>query len=77
MIYSYFFDQLNEMEYILFIKLIQRIDPVIKYSLETLKFIRPEIFAKEAKKLESKILQEHKEHYNSLISKLEKYIQEK
>jgi hypothetical protein len=77
MIYSYFFNQLEELEYILFIKLIQRIDPVLKYNLETLKYIRPEIFLKEAKKFESKILQEHKIHYNNLVLKLENYIKER
>jgi len=77
MIYSYFFDQLEELEYILFIKILQRIDPVIQYSLETLKFVRPEIYLIEAKKIESKILQEHKGVYNNLLEKLEKYIKEK
>ena len=77
MIYSWFFNQLEEMEYILFIKLLQRIDPVIKYSMETLKYVRPEIFLQEAKKLENKILQDHKPMYNSLLSKLENYIKEK
>lgn len=77
MIYSWFFNKLEEAEYYLFIKLLLRMDPIIQYSVETLKYVRPEIFIEKSKQYENNILQEHRHHYYNLINKLENYLREK
>lgn len=75
MIYSWFFNQLTEAEFVIFCKLVKRIDP-FEHNFHTLKCLRPKVIIPMFKKLEQKILQDHKLIYNNLIQKLETYARE-
>jgi len=75
MIYSWFFNQLTEEEFVIFCKLVKRIDSY-EHGFYSLKCLRPKVIIPLFKKLEEKILQDHKPIYNNLLQKLETYSKE-